>query len=140
MPKVSLTQELPVRADDVWAAIGRFNAVAEWHPAVEKCETERAGDDEIRHLSLLGGGSIVERLEKHDDRTRSYSYEILSPGPLPVRNYHATITVKDADIGCEIVWSSSFEAEGADDDAATAAVRGIYEAGFETLRNLFGAG
>jgi hypothetical protein len=75
---------------------------------------------------------------QHDDGSRSYSYEILSPGPLPVANYKSTITVHPKGAGCEVQWSSEFDASGAPENDAVAAVRGIYEAGFENLKKIFG--
>ena len=138
MPNVSVTQDLPVPAQMVWATIGGFNALPDWHPAVEKSEVEEDGGNTLRRLHLAGGGQIVERLEKVDDKERVYSYSILS-GPLPVADYTATIRVKDTGAGCSVVWSSEFEASGAPESDAVAAIRGIYETGFENLKRMFGA-
>ncbi|MBB3066932.1 MULTISPECIES: SRPBCC family protein [Limibacillus] len=140
MASVNLKQPLLVPADIVWGLIGQFNGVPDWHPAVEKCEIETKDGETIRHLALAGGGSIVERQTTHDGGARSYSYEILSPGPLPIANYKATITVHSKGSGCEVEWSSDFEAKGAAEGDAVAAVRGVYEAGFANLRKMFGAG
>ena len=138
MARVSMTQDLPVPAQMVWATIGGFNAVPDWHPAVAKSEIEQDGGSTIRHLSLVGGGEIVEKLEKVDEKERVYSYSILS-GPLPVANYTASIRVTDTGVGCSVEWSSDFEASGAPEPDAVAAIRGVYEAGFENLKRMFGA-
>lgn len=139
MANVSVTQDLPVPAQMVWATIGNFNAMPDWHPAVEKSEQEKEGGSTLRRLHLVGGGQIVEKLEQIDDKERLYSYSILG-GPLPVANYTATIRVKDTGIGCSVEWSSEFDASGASETDATAAIRGVYEAGFENLKKMFGAG
>lgn len=138
MATVSMTQNLPVPAQMVWATIGGFNALPDWHPAVEKSELEEEGGATIRRLHLAGGGEIVERLEKVDDKERLYSYSIIS-GSLPVSNYTASIRVKDIGVGCSVEWSSDFEASGAPEGDAVAAIRGIYETGFENLKRMFGA-
>jgi hypothetical protein len=52
----------------------------------------------MRRLSLVGGGTIVEKLVKLDDKERVYSYSIID-SPLPVKNYEATIRVKDDGAG-----------------------------------------
>ncbi len=57
MPKVSMTTNLNASADQVWQMIGRFNALPDWHPSVEKSELTEAG--QTRTLSLVGGGKIV---------------------------------------------------------------------------------
>ena len=70
MATVSLSTTLPVPARTVWDAIGGFNSLARWHPAVAKSEESKEGTATIRRLTLHGGGSIVERLEAPDDQGR----------------------------------------------------------------------
>ena len=90
MAKVSMSTNLNVSADQVWNMIGGFNALPDWHPAVEKSELTQEG--QTRTLSLAGGGTIIEKLEKVDDNARTYTYSIID-SPLPVANYTSTITV-----------------------------------------------
>ena len=137
MPKVSSSADLPVPAKTVWSVIGNFNALPDWHPAVEKSELKKDNGTTVRKLSLVGGGSIEEKLEQIDDSERHYTYSIVS-GPLPVSNYVATLKVREGGKGCEVEWSSEFEAEGAPESDAVAAISGIYEAGFENLKKMFG--
>ena len=137
MAKVSSSTELPVSAKTVWAVIGNFNALPDWHPAVAKSELKKEDGSTVRKLSLVGGGSIEEKLEQIDDKERRYTYTILS-GPLPVSNYVATLKVREGGKGCEVEWSSEFEAKGAPESDAVAAISGIYEAGFENLKKMFG--
>lgn len=141
MTQVNVTQELPVPAQSVWTVIGGFNALPDWHPAVEKSETSKTAGQTTRTLTLAGGGgTIVERLDQADEKERTYSYSILS-GPLPVANYTATIRVREREsgAGCTVEWSSEFTPSGAPESDAAAAIRGVYEAGFENLRKMFGA-
>ena len=138
MTEVKLAQELPVPAQAVWSLIGGFNGLPDWHPAVEKSETKTEDGVKVRTLTLVGGGQIVERLDSADEHARTYTYSILS-GPLPVADYTATIRVSEAGSGCKVEWSSDFEASGAPENEAAAAIRGVYEAGFENLKKMFGA-
>lgn len=139
MAKVSSTTELPVSAKTVWSVIGNFNALPDWHPAVAKSELKKEAGGTLRKLSLAGGGTIEEKLEQIDDKERRYTYTIVS-GPLPVSNYTATLKVRDGEggKGCSVEWSSEFEAKGAPEGDAVAAISGIYEAGFENLKKMFG--
>ena len=138
MAKVSLSTTLPVPARTVWEAIGGFNSLAKWHPAVAKSEEAKEGTATVRRLTLHGGGTIVERLEGKDDKKRTYSYSIVQ-GPLPVVGYKATLHVEDKDgKSCKVEWSSSFEPAGAAEPEAVKVIRGIYEVGFENLRKMFG--
>ena len=90
MAKVNMTTDLDVAADQLWSLIGGFNGLPDWHPAVENSELQEEGSTRV--LSLAGGGEIVEKLEKHDENERTYSYTI-TDSPLPVSNYRAEIKV-----------------------------------------------
>jgi len=137
MPKVSMQTELDVPAQQVWDLIGGFNALPDWHPAIEYSELENGG--KVRKLSLAGGGTIVEKLEQIDDNEHVYTYSIID-SPLPVSDYTATIRVRqDADGNSTVVeWSSSFEASGAPENEAVKVIEDIYQAGFDNLKRIFG--
>lgn len=136
MTTVTMNNFFPVSVEKIWGSIGGFNALPNWHPAVEKSTLEEGGS--IRRLSLVGGGEIVEKLEKMDDTEHSYTYSIVS-SPLPVANYSATISIKDdGKGGSEITWSGNFDAKGATDTDASKVIEGIYQAGFENLKKMFG--
>ncbi len=139
MTSVSVSQDLPVPAQMVWNTIGGFNALPDWHPAVEKSTVEEDGGTKLRKLSLAGGGTILEKLEQVDDSERVYTYSILE-SPLPVANYTATIRVRATAGGCNVEWSSEFDPAGAAENDATAAIRGVYETGLQNLQKMFGAG
>lgn len=139
MSKVSVNQVFPVSADVLWSLIGSFNGVPEWHPAVESSDVAEEGGARVRTLGLVGGAKLVERLENLDNGARVMEYSILSAGPLPIANYKARIQVDPEGAGCRVTWSSEFEAQGAPASEAEAAIRGIYEAGFENLKKMFGA-
>ena len=89
-------------------------------------------------LSLVGGGSIVERLEEVSPTERVYRYSIVS-GPLPVADYAAEIRVIDNKDGTSTVeWSSQFEPKNVAEPDAIKAIQGVYQAGFDNLRKMFG--
>ncbi len=135
MTKISMNTKLGVSADDLWRTIGGFNALADWHPAIEKSEMEDGG--KVRRLSLAGGGTLVETLEEHDDNSRTYTYRI-DESPLPIANYHATISVSDADGGSSVDWSAEFDADGAPEADAKDIIQGIFQAGFDNLKKMYG--
>ena len=138
MTTVSVSTKVPASAKQVWDMIGGFNALPNWHPAIERSEIEGEGKGSLRTLHLLGGGTITERLEQLDDTGQLYSYSILS-SPLPVANYTGTIRITEEEDGnCTVEWSSDFEPSGATEPDAVKTIQGIYEAGFENLRKMFG--
>lgn len=118
--------------DAVWQKIGDFCGIANWHPAVAKCELSI--DKKERTLTLKGGGTIVEHLVRWSDKTHSYTYKIVS-SPLPVDNYVSTIHVAPAKSGSGSVisWRGHYTAKGASDADAKKAIDGIYDAGLKSL-------
>lgn len=137
MSKVISKQELNVPAEKVWELIGNFNALANWHPAVESSELSDGGS--IRTLGLVGGGEIIERLEKLQEGEYEYNYSIVD-SPLPVSEYSSVLKiVKKDDHSCTVEWGSQFNPSGVSAEDAEAAVRGIYEAGFKNLKKIFGS-
>jgi hypothetical protein len=117
-------------ADAVWAKIGDFCGIGKWHPAIEKCAL--SADGKTRTLSLKGGGTVVEHLEKWDAAGHSYTYSIVS-GPLPVTNYLSTITVSASGSGSVLTWTGKYDAKGAPDADAQKAIQGIYDSGLAAL-------
>jgi carbon monoxide dehydrogenase subunit G len=150
--KVTVTAELAAEPAQVWAAIGNFQDMS-WHPAVHS-STGANGNaiDATRRLVLGGDGgpTIDEELYKYDADKMSYSYRIteVDVAVLPVTNYSAHLTVKPRDGGGSVVeWRGAFyrgypnndpPAE-LNDEAAIAAVTGVYQAGMDALVERFGA-
>jgi Polyketide cyclase / dehydrase and lipid transport len=137
MANVDMSITLPASAAAVWDAIGDFDGLHRWHPAVASSERGEEKGSRVRRLSLQGGGQIVEVLEGHDDRGRKYSYAILS-GPLPVSSYRSELAVReDGADRCTVEWSSRFDPVGGEKEAVEA-IRGVYQAGFDGLKKRFG--
>jgi Polyketide cyclase / dehydrase and lipid transport len=126
----SLTMTSAMSPEALWKKIGDFCGIADWHPAIEKCVL--SADGKQRTLSLKGGGTIVERLENLDDANRAYTYTIVS-GPLPVANYHSTISVSPDPKGSSLKWAGTYDAKGASDADAKKVIDGIYDAGEKGL-------
>lgn len=126
----SLKATSTLAPDALWKKVGDFCGIGLWHPAVEKCVF--SADGKQRTLTLKGGGTIVEALEKHDDAGHSYPYTIVS-GPLPVANYHSTISVAPDAKGSVLSWTGTYDAKGAPDADAKGVIDGIYAAGAAAL-------
>jgi carbon monoxide dehydrogenase subunit G len=131
---VERSAEVQAAPEKVWAAIGDFCGIADWHPVVEKCTLKEAEGAPTRTLSLAGGGTLVEAQTSRDDTARSYGYRIVD-GPLPVANYVSTLAVTkgDGEGRSVITWTGRFDAQGATDEKASEVIVGIYEAGIAAL-------
>jgi hypothetical protein len=126
--QVKKKREAPGKPADVWAVVGDFCAIKDWHPVVVECEQSEEGGDTYRILTLGDGGKIKEKLTETGDT--SYSYEIVE-SPLPVKNYSATLEIGEDDEAdrVEIEWKAKFDANGVEDDEAKKVIVGILKAG-----------
>jgi carbon monoxide dehydrogenase subunit G len=129
---VKKTVDVPASTDSVWKIIGDFCGIANWHPAIEKCELSKKDGATFRTLSLKGGGTILEKETAWDNKDKSYSYTI-EESPLPVANYKATISVAPKGSGSAVTWAANFNAKGADDAKATSTIAGIFDAGLASI-------
>ena len=130
---------LAAPAEDVWNLIGRFDGVADWHPAVNSLATWLDGPSEVRELNVVGNIRITERQIGRDDDAMSYRYVIVD-GPLPVEGYASVLSVTDHGDGTSTVrWACEFRLAGAPEDVAREAIGGIYDAGLQSLIGRFGA-
>ena len=143
--KVVETIAINAAPEKVWAVIGDFQDMS-WHPAVASSEGQggNAPDAASRKLTLQGGGVLEEMLVKYSAEDRLYGYRIDKPDVkvLPVNNYSSQISVVAEGGGSKVEWRGAFyrgylnndpPAE-LNDEAAVAAVSGVYRAGLEALK------
>jgi len=127
--EVRQVTEIAAPPTRVWAKVGDWCAIKDWHPAVANCTSETKG---FRTLTLKDGGRIVEKLTKTGKF--SYSYDIID-SPLPVRNYSATLTAKpDSNGNTDLVWSAKFDAKDKTEAKAQAVIKGILEGGLTNIK------
>lgn len=92
---------------------------------------------DIRVLTLGDESSIIEKLEFYDEAAMSLQYVILE-SPLPVENYHATLTVKKVGNNeAEVIWQSTFNAVDESNDVVKKIISDIYLAGLDSLITLY---
>jgi uncharacterized low-complexity protein len=119
----------------IWAKVGGWCAISEWHPAIAKCEDSKEGADEFRTLTLKDGGVIKEKLVGKTDR--SYKYQIIE-SPLPVKNYEAQFSLTpddDDEDEVNLVWAATYDAaDGKDAKEARGVIDGIFKAGIDSLK------
>ncbi len=65
--EVKKRREAPGKPAEVWAVVGDFCAIKDWHPAVTECEKVEEGGDTYRLLTLKDGGKIKEKLTKQGE-------------------------------------------------------------------------
>lgn len=139
MPKVTMSTPIAMNADSLWQAIGSFASIGQWHPMMEKVDSQGEQRGSLRTLQLVGGAKLIERLEEISPTERLYRYSIVE-SPLPISDYFSEIRVKDNGDGTSTVeWSSDFKvnnASGENDVVKT--VQEVYKAGLDNLTKLYG--
>lgn len=136
MTQVSMSTQVNASPDQVWRLIGGFDALPDWLPLIVRSETSEGG--RLRHVTLVDGAVLVERLLSFSESDRSYAYAIIG-GPIPVANYRATLRVVEraGQPGSTVEWSSEFEPAGAPEADVVALIRGVFQAGFDQLGKAF---
>jgi hypothetical protein len=132
---ISVRQVAKVNGNDaaVWAKIGGFCAIKDWHPALAGCEETKEGDATFRTLTLKDGGKIKEKLT--GTSATGYTYQIVD-GPLPVKDYSASFSARadnDEPGKAIVVWSASFAAKGKPDSEARGVIEGIFKDGLKSI-------
>ena len=138
MPKVTMSTPVAMNADALWQAMGSFAAIGNWHPMMEKVESEGEKKGSMRTLQLIGGAKLVERLEEVSPNERLYRYSIIE-SPLPISNYFSEIRVKDNGDGTSTVeWSSDFDVNTGNETDVVKTVQEVYQAGLDNITKLYG--
>ena len=132
--EVKKRREAPGTPADVWAMVGEFCAIKDWHPAVADCVEETEGDVVFRTLTLKDGGKIKEKLtekERHELQLRDARHP--APGQeLQSEPSESARTTSENRV--EIVWQATFDAEGASDDDAKKNITGILDDGVDGIK------
>lgn len=147
--KVVETIEIDATAEQVWEVIKDFGNAHSWLPMVESTSSEGGNEPGAKRvLTLDGGAKVYETLKKYDDDRMKYSYKIPvsthDVNILPVNNYSSTISVKAQGDKCTVTWKGGFyrgypnndPPPELNDDAAVAAVSGLYQAGLAHLKKI----
>jgi hypothetical protein len=134
MTTVTVSEDIKAKADQVWAALSDFGGIKVGGP-VTSVETQGKGVGMVRTIGI-GGGKVVERLDRHDAKAMVFAYSITNEDcPLPVSGYSATVKITDkGDGSCNVNWSGTFKAKGAPEADAMKVIEGIYRGGIAGAR------
>ncbi len=130
--------DAPIAA--VWEVLRDFNDHDRWHPIVRRSLLEEAKQTDqvgcVRNFDLEDGARVRERLLSLSDRECRFRYSIVD-ADIPLQNYVAEVRLKPVTDGDRTFWrwSSRFDAPpGQERELAALVATGVYEAGFEAVR------
>ncbi len=138
--EVNETVNTSAPPDRVWALIGHFDAIHAWLPGAVSSPADRldaVGSVRVITLKAPGNPKVTERLTAHGEHSYSYAIAQVDPKVLPVTAYTSTISVAPAGGGSLVTWHGTFKpAGGADDEASSKAVSGLYRSGLDNIKAL----
>ena len=131
---LSRSVEVQASPSAIWALIGPFCAIRDWLPPVGTCSQDGGTPPTRTLVTKDGSATFVERQTARDDAKYSYSYTFLS-SPLPVTDYHSTISVTSLGNGqSNVTWRSTYIPQPGKEGAAREALEGIYTAGLDSIQ------
>jgi len=148
--KVTQTVDIARTPEQVWAIVGNFDSISQWHPMIASSPADKGneiGSKRTITLKAEGAPSFEEELAKYDADEHSYMYRIekVDPKVLPVTNYTSWFEVQANPAGGTTVeWRSAFyrgyplndPPPELSDAAAIKAVTGVLRAGLDNIKVL----
>ena len=130
MTTIRRTIDVHAPSTRAWELIGPVANISTWHPAIASSAT--SDDDTRRTCVLADGARITEQVHSHSDRDMAYTYAI-TDGPLPVRDYVSTISVCEAEGGCQLSWEAEFTALAPEEEVVGMLTQ-VYDAGLQSAK------
>lgn len=125
MATARVTRALDVPAGALWKLVAAFGDTS-WMPGGAKVTLYSSGPGMERRIAAGPDKVIRERLEFADAASRTLVYTIPENVPFPVKDYRATMRVREKGAGSELDWSVTFTPVGASEADARKAIEGMY--------------
>lgn len=146
MARVYVSSVIGAPVARVWARIRDFNGLPSWHPAIAESRIEHGEPADrvgcVRDFRLRNGDRIRERLLGLSDYEYFVTYAILE-SPMPLSDYVATLRLTPVTDGERsfIEWSAEFACDPARESELVRLIgTQVFQAGFDALKRVFGAG
>ena len=131
--EVSVKSDIQAPAAEVWGVIGDFNGLPLWSPAIKTSRMDGEGVGAVRHIDIIDGRRLSERLETYDPENMTFSYSIID-GPRPVPGYLATIAVAKNGAASTVTWACAGEPEGISEEELRAKLSRICARALKALK------
>lgn len=135
--EVQRSTDVPAPVEEVWAAVGAFCSIADWHPDVSACELEEDDVTTYRTYETTDGATFRDQLMSHGADTQSYSYAMVE-SPLAVTGLIGDFEVGPGPDGTSfIVWQADFATLAVDQDEAESRIGEFFSRGLDAIRAMF---
>lgn len=146
MARVYVSSVIGAPVARVWARIRDFNGLPSWHPAIADSRIENGEPPDrvgcVRDFRLRNGDRIREQLLGLSDYEYFVTYSILE-SPMPLSDYVATLRLTPVTDGDRTFaeWTAEFVCDPSREEELVALIgRQVFQAGFDALKRIFGAG
>lgn len=129
MLTIAVEKSLNHSAELVWGHVGEFGSLAEWHPQVPACELS---EDGLVRTIPVHPKSAVERMLPEKGGPMSYVYTV-EEGPMPLKNYEATLGVRAEGDGSVIYYKATCEADGIDPTILKSMLENFFSVAFDAV-------
>ncbi|MBT5073860.1 MAG: SRPBCC family protein [Kordiimonadaceae bacterium] len=143
MINVFATSVIDAPLDKVWQVVRGFNDLPKWHPAIDRSEIEDGLAPTtigcVRNFYLADGENIRETLIAYSELDFSFSYDMLTTG-LGLFDYISTMELRPISDGDRtyIQWTAEFTTdEGEEEEKADMVANGVFQGGFDALKEHF---
>jgi NADPH2:quinone reductase len=140
LQKITRSTIIDAPIERVWAVLRDFNSHDQWHGAIEASHIEGGERSDqvgcVRSFTLKDGNRIREQLLTLSDTEYKSTYCIVE-ATVPLQRYVAAVTLKPVTDGNRTFWhwESTFATpRGMERELHDMVAQGVYEAGFENLR------
>lgn len=114
--EVSRTGTIKAPPAAVWATIADFGSAHTYFPAITECVLVGSGIGARRHLRTSDGGTTISELIELDHTAMTMGYRVVESS-VPIEDYCSRLVVRPSAGGCEVSYSSRFEARAGNDPA-----------------------
>ncbi len=146
MARVYVSSVIGAPVARVWARIRDFNGLPSWHPAIADSRIENGEPPDrvgcVRDFRLRNGDRIREQLLGLSDYEYFVTYSILE-SPMPLSDYVATLRLTPVTDGDRTFaeWTAEFVCDPSREEELVGLIgRQVFQAGFDALKRIFGAG
>jgi polyketide cyclase/dehydrase/lipid transport protein len=136
MPEIVESVRVEAKSADVWRKVGKFGALADWHPMLANMASEGEREGSRRIAETRNGSRQTERLLELEPARHFYRYRMEATA-MPVRNYVGEFRVDDnGDRSSTVVWSARFDVTTADENNTVRTIRDFFKTGLAYIETL----
>ena len=114
MIEIEVRRDTDLTAEQVWEEMRHFDRVLKWIPGGEQSSMSVTGEGvgAVRDIQLATQGYVQHRLVAHDEKKRTFAYELTGGKPIGMQDYRVVASVTPIDNAhCTICWAGKMTAD-----------------------------